>query len=168
MTIATTARLRLREFCLEDAAFVLRLLNDPEFIAGIADRGVRDLAAAERYLAQGPMRSYAVHGFGLWLIEQRPGGEAAGMCGLIRRAGLEDVDLGYALLPAFRGRGLAREAAAAVLSLARERFGLQRVVAIVSPGNARSVRVLQDLGFVEEGVVRLETDGEPLLLFSSG
>ena len=165
MILATTARLRLREFRMDDAAFVLRLLNDPDFIAHIADRGVRNIADAERYLAEGPMMSYARNGFGLWLIEHVAQDAPAGMCGLIRRDGLADVDLGYALMPGFRGAGHAREAAAACLALARNRFGLPRVVAIVSPGNARSVRVLEHLGFADEGIVRLKDDGEQLRLF---
>ncbi len=168
MSLTTTARLRLREFSLEDAAFVLRLLNEPSFIANIADRGVRSIADAERYLAEGPMTSYARNGFGLWMVELCEGGEPAGMCGLIRRDGLEDVDIGYAFLPEHWGAGYASEAAQAALSLAAERFGLRRVVAIVSPGNDPSVRVLERLGFADEGIVRLKDDGEPLRFFGIG
>ena len=164
----TTERLRLREFVFEDAAFVLRLLNEPSFIANIADRGVRSLADAERYLAEGPMTSYARNGFGLWLVELLDSGEPAGMCGLIRREGLEDADIGYAFLPEHWGAGYAREACALTLALGRERFGLDRVVAIVSPGNARSVRVLEHLGFADEGIIRLKDDGEPLRFFGMG
>ena len=135
MHIATTGRLCLREFTLDDAPFVLRLLNEPGFIANIADRGVRSIADAERYLADGPMTSYARHGFGLWMVELLEGDVPVGMCGLIRREGLADVDIGYALLAAFEGSGYAREAGAATVGLARERFALQRVVAIVSRGH---------------------------------
>ena len=165
MTPLTTARLRLREFTLDDAAFVLRLLNEPSFIANIADRGVRTIADAERYLADGPMTSYARHGFGLWMVEALGSGIPVGMCGLIRREGLEDADIGYAFVPEFWGAGFATEAGAATLSLARESFGLERVVAIVSPGNARSVRVLERLGFADEGMVKLKEDSEPLRFF---
>lgn len=165
MDPVTTPRLRLREFTLDDAGFVLRLLNEPSFIANIADRGVRSIADAERYLAEGPMSSYARHGFGLWMVELQDTDTPAGMCGLIRREGLADADIGYAFVPEHWGAGLAGEAAAATLALARERFSLRRVVAIVSPGNARSVRVLERLGFADEGVVRLKEDGEPLRFF---
>ena len=165
MDPVTTPRLRLREFTLDDAGFVLRLLNEPSFIANIADRGVRSIPDAERYLADGPMASYARHGFGLWMVELLDTDTPAGMCGLIRREGLADADIGYAFVPEHWGAGFAREAAAATLALARQRFGLERVVAIVSPGNARSVRVLEHLGFADEGMIRLKDDGEPLRFF---
>ena len=168
MDPVTTARLRLREFTLDDATFVLRLLNEPSFITNIADRGVRTIADAERYLADGPMTSYARHGFGLWMVERLANESPAGMCGLIRREGLEDADIGYAFVPEFWGEGFAAEAGAATLALAREYFGLDRVVAIVNPGNARSVRVLERLGFADEGWVRLKEDGEPLRFFGIG
>ena len=165
-TITTTGRLRLREFGFEDAAFVRELLNDPDFITHIADRGVRSTADAERYLAEGPMTSYARHGFGLWLVEALADGTPAGMCGLIRREGLSDPDIGYAFLPAFRGAGYAREAARATCSLARSRFGIERLLAIVNPGNAASIRLLQDLGFGDEGTVRLQPEASALRLFA--
>ena len=100
--------------------------------------------------------------------ESLDSGEPAGMCGLLRREGLEDADIGYALLPEHWGAGYAREACALTLALGRERFGLDRVVAIVSPGNARSVRVLEHLGFADEGIIRLKDDGEPLQFFGMG
>ena len=165
-TITTTERLRLREFEFEDAAFVHDLLNDPDFIAHIADRGIRSTADAERYLADGPMTSYARHGFGLWLVETLDGGMPAGMCGLIRREGLSDPDIGYAFLPAFRGAGYAREAARATCALAGSRFGIERLLAIVNPGNASSIRLLQDLGFGDEGTVRLQPDASALRLLA--
>lgn len=165
-TLTETGRLRLREFDFEDAAFVLALLNDPDFITHIADRGVRSAGDAERYLADGPMTSYARHGFGLWLVEERSSGQPAGMCGLIRREGLSDPDIGYAFLPAFRGQGYAREAARATCALARERFGIARLLAIVSPGNAPSIRLLEDLGFSDEGTVRLQPEASALRLFA--
>lgn len=165
-TITTTERLRLREFELEDGGFVHELLNDPDFIAHIADRGVRSTADAERYLAEGPMTSYARHGFGLWLVEELGSGQPAGMCGLIRREGLSDPDIGYAFLPAFRGRGYAREAARATCALAHARFGIERLLAIVNPGNAPSIRLLGDLGFSNEGTVRLQPEASALRLFA--
>jgi RimJ/RimL family protein N-acetyltransferase len=165
-TVTMTERLRLREFAFEDAAFVCELLNDPDFITQIADRGVRTIADAERYLADGPMASYARHGFGLWGVETLDGQRSAGMCGLIRREGLSDPDIGYAFLPAFRGAGYAREAARATCALARPRFGIERLLAIVSPGNAPSIRLLQDLGFGDEGTVRLQPEASALRLFA--
>jgi RimJ/RimL family protein N-acetyltransferase len=158
-----TPRLLLRELTPADAPFTLRLLNEPSFISGIADRGVRTLEQAVRYLEQGPIASYARHGFGMWLVELAANGEAAGICGLVRREGLDDIDIGYAFVPEHCGRGLAREAARAVLEHARTALGLGRVVAIVNPGNQRSMHLLRSLGFALERSVRL--GGEELRLF---
>jgi RimJ/RimL family protein N-acetyltransferase len=164
-TVLETPRLRLRELVAADAPFVLELLTDPDFVRHIGDRGVRDLDTAKTYIADGPQASYARHGHGLWLAELRDTGEAAGMCGLLRRDHLDAPDLGYAWLPRFRGRGLAREAAAATLDHARDRLGMTRVLAIVSPGNDASCRLLEAVGMTSRGV--LDIGGEPLLCFET-
>ena len=152
-TIAQTPRLRLRELTEGDAAFALELLNDADFLAHIGDKGVRTREDARAYLCNGPLASYAAHGFGLWGVEPREGGALLGMCGLLQRDWLDAPDLGYAFLPAARGRGIAREAAAASLALARPRFGASRVLAIVNPDNAASIRLLEGVGFVADGRV---------------
>jgi RimJ/RimL family protein N-acetyltransferase len=141
-----TSRLTLRRFTLDDAAFVLRLVNEPSFIANIGDKEVRTLEDARRYLTAGPLAMYGEFGFGLWHASLREGGAAVGMCGLLRRNVLPDVDIGYAYLPEYWGRGLAHEAAAAVLQHAARRFALRRVIGVVSEGNAGSIRVLEKIG----------------------
>jgi [ribosomal protein S5]-alanine N-acetyltransferase len=163
-----TARLTIEPLTLSDAPFILTLLNDPDFIAQIADRGIRDEAAARRYLEEGPLASYREHGFGLWAVRQRDGGETLGMCGLLQRPTLADVDIGYALLPGARGRGLAREAAQAVLHYARDTLGLASLVAIVAPGNAPSRALLEGLGFEHERMVQLTPEAEHLCLYRWG
>lgn len=146
--VLCTARLRLDQLQESDAdaAFVLELLNDPDFIRHIGDKRVRDATDARRYIAEGPRASYARHGFGLWKAMLLETGEAAGMCGLLKRDHLPDADIGYAWLPRFRGRGLAAEAAAAVLAHALGPLRRPRVLAIVSEGNLASQRLLRTLG----------------------
>jgi ribosomal-protein-alanine N-acetyltransferase len=158
--VLETDRLRLRELGDGDAGFLVQLLNDADFLRHIGDRGVRDEAGALRYLAEGPRASYAANGFGLWRVERRDGGAVVGMCGLIRRDSLPHPDLGYAYLPAFRGQGYAVEAGAAVLRHGFDRFGLARILAIVTEANAGSVRVLEKLGMRREG---LQVFGEETL-----
>jgi len=148
-----TDRLSISEFNLEDATFILELLNESDFIQNIADRGVRDVEAAEAYLRDGPLKSYATHGFGLYKVVLKPGGETIGMCGLIRRDSLDFPDLGYAFLARHHRCGYATEAGIAVLDDARRRGGVGRVVAITSLDNAGSMRVLENLGFCEDGDV---------------
>lgn len=161
-----TERLSIRPFTLDDAALILRLLNEPSFIRNIGDRGVRDLASARHYLEQGPLASYAAHGFGMWRLALRADDTPIGMVGLLKRPFLEDIDVGYALLPEFCGAGYALEAAGAAVAHARETLGAGRLVAIVSPGNEPSIRLLRKLGFADGGTVRMPGDEADLLLFA--
>lgn len=163
MMVIETERLVLREFTCDDAAFIVRLLNERSFIDNIGDRKVRTLEDAVRYLEQGPLASYAQHGHGLWMVERA--GTPIGMCGLLRRAQLPEVDVGYALLPEYCGQGYAREAVAATLAFAQRR-AMGRVLAVVSPGNEPSIRLLEKLGFCREGRVRLAPDLPHIELFA--
>ena len=123
-----TARLTLRAFTLDDAAFIVELLNDADWLRFIGDRKVRSIDDAQTYLCNGPIAHEAKHGFALGAVQRSSDSALVGMCGLIRREGLDDVDLGYAFLPAYRGQGYAREAAEAWLARGFDRFGLKRIV----------------------------------------
>lgn len=165
MTILETRRLALRLMVAEDAPFVLELLNEPSFLRFIGDRDVRTLADARAYIEKGPAASYARYGFGLWLAQLRDDGTPIGMCGLLKRDTLDDVDIGFALLPAYWGKGLAHEAAAAVMDYGRRVLGIARIVAIVSPDNAASIRLLEKIGLVFDRRVDLNGDGRETSLF---
>lgn len=168
--VIETERLSLHELSAHDpndVAFIFRLLNEPSFLKNIGDRGVHSLDDAHGYLLKGPMASYLANGFGLYRVQEKTSGKAAGLCGLVKRATLLDPDLGYALLPEFFGKGYAVEAAGAVLAEARERLRLERIVAITDPLNIPSVRVLEKLGFSFEKMVRLAADDIELKLFAS-
>lgn len=162
MTILDTERLRLRLPEAADAPFILRLVNDPEWLRQIGDRGVHTEEDARRFIEQRLLEPFHRHGFGLWVAEA--GGVPLGLCGLLRREALEDVDIGFAFLPEARGRGLAREAAGRVLDHAAGELGLRRVVAITRPGNAASARLLERLGLSFRKVIELEHS--PLRLFA--
>jgi RimJ/RimL family protein N-acetyltransferase len=136
----------LRRLEFEDAAFLVELLNEPSFLENIGDRGVRDEPDAHRYLREGPMAMYSKYGFGLWHVSLKSDGTPIGMCGLLKRDTLPDADIGYAYFPAHWGKGYALEAAAATLRHGAEKFGLRRVIAVVSQGNAGSIRVLEKIG----------------------
>ncbi len=150
----------------DDAPFILELLNEPSFISNIGDRGVRNLDDAVAYMQKGPLTMYAEHGHGLWIVDRREDGVAMGMCGLIRRAGLDDVDLGYAFLPAYWSKGYALEAATAVRNWGFEVLGLPRIVAIVIPDNQPSIRILERLAFHFEKLTKLTDDGPELMLWA--
>lgn len=145
--LATTERLTIRKLTLADAPFIFRLVNDPDFLEYIGDRGVRTLEDAEAYLRNGPFASYERHGHGLWGVALKETGELIGMSGLLKREQYADVDIGYAFLPEFRGGGYAFESALAVLEIAASVVALRRVIALVSPANAASIGLLKKLGF---------------------
>ena len=112
------------------------------------------------------MASYARHGFGLCAVELA-GGATIGICGLLRRDELPGPDIGFAFLPQYWSQGYAYESASAVIADARVRLGLQTLLAIVSPGNAPSIRLLERLGFQFERTMRLAADGPDISLFAS-
>lgn len=160
MTVLETGRLVLRRVTTDDAPFILELLNEPSFLEFIGDKGVRNLDDARRYILTGPVASYERFGFGLYLVLLKAGDTPIGMCGLVKRETLPDVDVGYALRPAYWGQGYAFEAASAVLTHGREAFGLRRIVAIASPGNAGSKALLEKLGLRFEQALSLPGGGD--------
>jgi [ribosomal protein S5]-alanine N-acetyltransferase len=163
-----TDRLRLRRLATEDAPFILELLNEPAFIRNIADKGVRTLEDARRYLSIGPLASYVRHGFGLYAVELKKTGLPIGICGLIRRDGLDDADIGFALLERHWSKGYAVEAATATLAYGFGQLGLERIVAITRPDNQASCRVLERIGMRFEGMIELPDCGGTNHLFSAG
>jgi len=166
--VIATPRLCLRELAVDDAPFVLQLLNDPGFLRYIGDRGVRDLEEARRYIVKGMLHSYERHGYGLWLVQLRAAShQPIGLCGLVARTGLPEPDIGFALLPQWWSQGYAHEAATAVMAHARRVVGLRRVLAIVSPANASSLRLLRKLGFEYQCDVHLPGEAHAVALYAS-
>jgi RimJ/RimL family protein N-acetyltransferase len=165
MQILESARLRLRPMVEDDASFLVALLNEPAFLRHIGDKGVRTVEDARHYMA-GPQDSFRKHGFGLGVVELRENESPMGICGLLKRDWLAHPDLGFAFLPEYSGQGFALEAAETILNDARERLGLEAVLAIVAPGNVASLRLLGKLGFSESGRVQPPDDAPPALLFS--
>ena len=168
MIVLETERLVLRRLTLNDAPFIVELLNEPSFLRFIGDRGVRDLQTARQYLLKGPIASYEKHGFGLNLVFLKDSGDPIGICGLLKRDTLPDVDVGFAFLPAHWRKGYAAESAAAVLALGRRAFGLKRIVAITSPDNVASIAVLEKIGLKFEAMTRLGDDPREVRLFGIG
>jgi [ribosomal protein S5]-alanine N-acetyltransferase len=166
MNIIESSRLQLRELDLTDASFILELLNEAGFLRFIGDKGVRTPADARDYIAKGPQASYAENGFGLYATCLRDG-TPLGICGLVKREGLPDPDVGFALLSRHWRRGYAVESAAAVLAHARGKLKIRRVVAITSADNVGSVAVLEKIGLQFERMITLAHNPSELKLFAS-
>lgn len=166
MSVIQTPRVNLRELDFGDDAFIVELLNEAGFIRYIGDKGVRTLADAREYLLKGPMDSYARNGFGLYAACLQDG-TPIGICGLVKRQGLDDPDVGFAFLARYRSKGYAVESAAAVLAYARRVLKLDRIVAITSPDNWPSIAVLEKIGLKFERMIRLVDDSPEIKLFGT-
>ena len=150
-----------------DAEFILELLNQPSFIRYIGDKGARNLDDARRYIVEGPLKSYQENGFGLYLVELKTDPTPIGICGIIRRDTLPDADIGFAFLPQYWNQGYAFESASAIMTYAREALGLDRILAITTPDNESSARLLAKIGLRFERMIRLTDDATELRLFTT-
>jgi RimJ/RimL family protein N-acetyltransferase len=160
-----TERLYLRRVTIDDADLMLAIWNDPDFVRHVGDRGIRSIEQAREAVRSGPLQLYADYGYGPCVLVQKSDGARAGICGLFRREHLEHPDIGFALLPAYCGSGLASEAAAAVLAHARDDLDLEVITAIVAPQNAPSIALIRKLGLDFSGMITMPGDEEAICLY---
>ena len=165
MKIIETDRLILGRLTTADAAFILKLLNDADFLKYIGDRGVKTLDDARKYILNGPVASYKRFGFGLYLTKLKDGDIPIGICGLLKRDSLEDVDVGFAFLSAYRKKGYAYESASAVLDHGKTILGLNRIIAVTSPDNQRSIKILEKIGLTYREKIKMSPEEEECKLF---
>ena len=137
MIVLETERLLLRYASVDDAGFVLTLLNEPSFLRFIGDRGVRTLDDARRYIVERFIDSYERNGFGLWVVERKKLPGPIGICGLVKREALPDPDIGFAFLPAFWSAGYAYESAMGVKVHALQVLGLTKLLAVTNLENVK-------------------------------
>lgn len=166
MKILETDRLTLRLQTTDDAEFILELINDPSWLQFIGDRGVKTIDDARNYILNGPIRMYEQFGFCLYLVERKDDQIPIGICGLVKRDTLEDVDIGFAFLPKYWAKGYAYEAASAVIAYGKDTLGLNRIVAITTQDNHASAKLLEKIGLQLERLVQLPNDPEELSLFA--
>jgi RimJ/RimL family protein N-acetyltransferase len=163
--ILETERVRLREFTLSDTDFVLQLVNTPSWIEFIGDREIHTQEAALKYIEESLMLSYQKNGFGLWLMELKKTSKSIGMCGLVNRDTIEDIDIGFALLPDFGRKRYTFEAAKATLIYAKETLKIDKIVAITDTKNVASIGLLNKIGLQFEKEIQL-SENDTVLLFS--
>lgn len=160
-----TARLKLRALQLDDAPFIYQLVNDPDWLTYIGDKGVHNLDDARNYIVNGPQAMYQRYGLGLLVVETLQHDEPIGMCGLLQRDNLALPDLGFAFLPAARGKGYAAEAAQAVIAHGFSQHQLTRLAALTAPHNQASIGLLLKLGFVRVGSHKMSEQSADSFLF---
>ncbi len=165
--ITQTKRLIISKFTAEDAPFFLELVNTPHWIKYIGDRGIKTITQAEERIQQGHLKSYVEHGFGFYkLLLKDENLKPIGTAGLIKRDTLDDVDIGFAMLPDYEGKGFGYESSVEIMKLAKDRFELKRLAAITLDNNQSSIKLLEKLGFIYEKRVKPFEDDEELLLFA--
>jgi [ribosomal protein S5]-alanine N-acetyltransferase len=159
-----TDRLILRPFTFEDDAFIVELVNTEGWLRFIGDRNVKNTEDARRYLQKGPMDLYAKHGFGLNMVALKDG-TPIGMCGFVKRDMLDHADIGFAMLPTYFGKGYAFEVATATLQYGLHTLGFQTVLAITSPDNVDSGKLLEKLGFKFDRLEEFPPNAEMLKVY---
>ncbi|WP_055443896.1 GNAT family N-acetyltransferase [Lacinutrix himadriensis] len=167
MIVAETERLTLSKFTLEDAPFFLELVNTPHWLKYIGDRNVKTIEDAQNRITESHIKSYNTQGFGFYVLRLKEGdNKPIGTCGLIKRDTLEDIEIGFAMLPENEGKGYGHESSLAVLKLAKESFKLKKVIAITLPTNTASIKLIEKLGLSYQKRVKPFEDDKELLLFA--
>jgi RimJ/RimL family protein N-acetyltransferase len=166
-SILETERLRLRPFTLADSKFIIELVNTPGWLEFIGDRNIKTVEQAKEYLTNGPLKSYELNGYGLSMVEMKHDGTAIGMCGIIKRELLDNPDIGFALLPAFFGKGYAYEIANATMGFAKNTLKLSPIYAITLPNNISSIKLLEKIGLKYSKKFCFPGEDEELLLYSN-
>jgi len=160
-----TERLSLSRLTLDDAELVLAVWNDPTYIRYVADRGIRTVDAARAALEEGALKQFSDYGYGPFRVAMINDDTPIGVCGLFRREGLDEPDLGFSILPKYWRRGYAYEAARAVVSYAETEIQLTRLTAVVSPNNGASVALIEKLGLQFERMLRLPGDDDEVAIY---
>lgn len=164
--IGETTRLRIRELTVDDAEFILGLVNESSFLENIGDKGVRNLEDARKFILEGPWASHRERGYGQFLVELKEGGDPIGVCGVLYREALDVSDIGCAFLPRYWRCGYAFEAAVAVMEYGRSKLGIDKIVGLTSEKNIASIKALEKLGMSFEKTVKMSDDDPGTALYS--
>jgi RimJ/RimL family protein N-acetyltransferase len=164
--IVETKRLILRKITIEDAEFVLRLVNEPSFVSNIGDKGLKTIDDAERFILEGYWTNQERSGYGMFLVELKRGGDSIGGCGLLYRKVLDVTDIGFAFLPEYWNRGFAFEAADAIMEYGHSTLGVNKIVGLTSADNLGSINLLKKLGMDFEKTVKMSDDDPGTVLYS--
>lgn len=164
--IIETRRLIIRDLIVDDAEFILGLVNEQSFLENIGDKGVRSLEDARRFIVEGSWASHRDQGFGQFMVELKDGGVPIGVCGILYRDHLEVCDVGGAFLPEFQRCGYGFEAAQAVMEYGRSALGVEKIVGLTSQSNLPSIKLLEKLGMTFEKMIKMSDDDEGTALYS--
>ena len=154
MPTLETERLILRAFNEHDVDAMYLLGTIPEIIRYAGNQPLQSKAQAEEYLHKHPLRDYQVHGYGRYALVWKASNEVIGFSGIKFLDEVQENELGYRLYPEYWGKGLATEAARAVLPYAKQTLKLRRLISLIHPDNHASKNVVRKLGFKLEKCIR--------------
>jgi len=160
-----TERLILRPTSLDDAAFILELLNTPKWLQFIGDRKVYNLEDAAKYISQKILPQQEKLGFSNYTVIRKSDQAKMGSCGLYDREGLEGVDIGFAFLPAYEKMGYGYESALKIKEVGFDIFKIKKIKAITTKENIASQKLLEKLGLEFSKMINLPDDEEELMLY---
>lgn len=163
--IIETSRLILSELKTEDAAFILKLYNDPDFITYVGDKGIKSIQDAENFINTEPRQSYKDYKHGLYLVQLKDA-TSIGICGLLKRENLNFPDIGFAILPDHRKMGFIYEASKALIQDAKRRLHYKNILAITSPDNKATIKLLIKLGFIFKEMIKIDSNNKPTQLYT--
>lgn len=167
MIVLTTSRLEIIEITIEDTPFIFELLNTPSWIKFIGDRGIKTQEDAKNYIINKFIPSYSAWWFGFRLVRTKDDKTPIGICGLVKRDALEHIDIGFAFLPQYEGKGFGFESASAVMEYAKNRLNIKTIAGITNSGNKSSIALLEKLGLRFQKMILLPNETEEIMLFIS-
>lgn len=165
MSIISTSRLELREICEDDAPFILELLNTPSWLKFIGDRNLHSIEDAKKYIINRLIPSYRIFGFGFYLTKLTENNTSIGICGIVKRDFLEHIDIGFAFLPQYEGKGYGYESASAVMEYAQKTLEITTIAGITNSNNKSSIALLEKLGLKFQKMILLPNETEEIMLF---
>jgi len=160
-----TERLILKPTLDEDAEFIFKLLNSPNWLKYVGNRNVTSVENAREYIKFKMLPQLERLGFGNYTVVRKSDQAKIGICGLYNRDGLEGLDIGFAFLSEYEGKGYAFESANKLKQVAFDEFGITEIVAITTQDNVSSQRLLEKLGMRLTGTTKIPEDDEELLLY---
>lgn len=161
-----TDRLILKPTTSADAEFIFELVNTPKWFANIGDRNVKSVEAAKAYIKERMTPQLEKLGYGNYTLIRKIDNTKIGTCGLYDREGLEGIDIGFALLPAYENLGYGYESVAKLLEVGIKEFQIKRISAITTKENIASQKLIEKLGLKYVNIIRIPNDEEELLLYS--
>jgi len=167
MIVAETKRLVISEFTINDASFYLDLVNTPNWIKYIGDRGIHSIEDAKKRIEESVLSSYVENEYGAYKLQLKDSNlKTIGSCGLYKRDYLDHADIGFAMIPEYENKGFGYESSIEILKLAENDFKQEKVFAITLPTNKPSIKLLEKLGLSYEKTIIPFDDDEELLLFA--